>query len=89
MNRSTTETSISSEQVTAVTSVCDVVSSISRHPKNQGNLETVGLVDLVDIIEKLDHEEKLIGLVERWLNLEVDLEVIAAQDLKIQYSEIH
>lgn len=54
-------------------------------PRNQEHLESIGLTDVVEILEKSD-EEELVNLVERWLDLEEDPEIIAAQDLHLAQS---
>lgn len=66
-------------------SVCDILSTISNMPRNQEHLESIGLTDVVEILKKSD-EEELVNLVERWLDLEEDPEIIAAQDLHLAQS---
>ncbi|KAI9559463.1 hypothetical protein GHT06_013453 [Daphnia sinensis] len=64
-----------------VTDICGIFSKFSLEPSHLEKLESMGLAELTEVI----HKEGAVsgaGIIEKWLNLEVDPEIIAAQEIE-------
>ncbi|KZS00130.1 Uncharacterized protein APZ42_003704 [Daphnia magna] len=64
-----------------ITDICDIFSNFSIEPCNLNKLESLGLGELTEIIHK-EGASSGAGLIERWLHLEADPEVVAAQEVE-------